>query len=237
MVTLLWLSAAWAIPPLCGEKLSWSIHYLGIHAGDVHVETSPLDAETLKIEVTATSAPWYAVLYNVEDQLISHWTGENSLYHETHFREGRFWQDQTMHLNSEPFTVERKQLIDGVWKTWTNAYHGLPPMEDPVTVLYRLRAELPQNQDTLFAFSGKQKTALYVRPIDRIHLEHGQLGAIEVQQYHLFSSHSGSVAQRGNMTMAFTTDSARIPVSAHLQSTIGAIRAELTQATIESCNP
>ena len=237
MVGLLWLNAAWSSPPLCGEKLSWSIHYLGIHAGDVHVETSMLNEDVLRIEVSATSAPWYAVLYNVEDQLISHWTGDRSLYHETHFREGRFWQDQKMHLDSEPFRVERKQFIDGIWKEWSNEYHGFEPMEDPVSVLYQLRSKLPQSQDALFAFSGKQKTALYVRPTEKINFEHDLLGSVELQQYHLFSSHRGSVEQRGNMTMAFTTDDARVPVYALLQSTIGTIRAELTQATFASCEP
>ena len=237
MVNLLWLGWAWAGPPLCGERLSWSIHYLGIHAGDVHVETAYLDATTLKISVSATSAPWYAVLYNVEDQLISHWDGHRSLYHETKFREGRFWQDQKMHLDSAPVRVDRSQFIDGAWKSWSNEYPDLEPINDPVSVLYQFRTILPQHQKTLYAFSGKQKTALYVRPTDRISLEHSVLGTVEVQQYHLFSAHRGTVEQRGNMTMALTTDAARIPVYAHLQSTIGTIRAELTAASISMCAP
>lgn len=235
MVSLLWLSAAWAQPPLCGEELSWSIHYLGIHAGDVQVTTELLDTETLKISVSATSAPWYAALYNVEDQLISHWTGSRSLYHETHFREGRFWQDQKMFLDADPFRVERKQFIDGTWKTWSNEYHDLDPMEDPVSVLYQLRAQLPQGQTTLFAFSGKQKTSLHVRPTEKVTLDHSLLGPVELQEYHLFSSHRGTVEQNGNMTMAFTTDDLRIPTVALLRSNIGTIRAELTHAAFTPC--
>ena len=78
-------------------------------------------------------------------------------------------------------------------------------MEDPVTVLYRLRAESLKTKTRSLPFRvSRRQPCMYAQSIG--YLEHGQLGAIEVQQYHLFSSHSGSVAQRGNMTMAFTTD-------------------------------
>ena len=142
-----------------------------------------------------------------------------------------------MHLDSVPVRVERNQFIDGAWKSWSNMYPDLEPMNDPVSVLYQFRATLPQNQETLHAFSGKQETALYVRPTERTSFEHSILGPIEVQQYHLFSSHRGTVEQRGNMTMALTTDAARIPVFAQLQSTIGTIRAELTAASNSPCSP
>ena len=46
-------------------------------------------------------------------------------------REGRFWQDQKMHPDSVPILVERSQFTK-VWKSWSNAYPDLEPMNDPV---------------------------------------------------------------------------------------------------------
>ena len=53
----------------CAESV-WSIH-IPASAGDVHVETES-DSTTLKITVSATSAPWYAVLYMLK---ITRFTG------------------------------------------------------------------------------------------------------------------------------------------------------------------
>lgn len=229
------LAQALAGPPFCGESLEWSVRYLGIEAGQVKVETKILKEGTVHIEVNATSAPWYAVFYNVEDNLISHWAGDRSLYHETRFREGRFWQDQKMHLDADPIRVERSQFINNQWQSWTNTYPQFKHLEDPVSVLYQLRQRLPEKQTTLYAFSGKNKTALYVRPTKKLAINHPLLGEVEAQQYHLFSSHRGEVEQRGNMHMAFTTDERRVPLYATLRSNIGTIHADLTQAMFSSC--
>ena len=127
------------------------------------------------------------------------------------------------------------QFINNQWQSWSNTYPQFKNLEDPVSVLYQVRQRLPEGQKTFYAFSGKDKTALYVRPTKKIVLNHPILGEVEAQQYNLFSSHRGEVEQRGNMSMAFTTDDRRIPLYATLRSNIGTIRADLTKAVFSSC--
>lgn len=236
MVSIL-IGSALAQPPLCGEELKWSIHYLGIHAGDVWATTKALGEDGLEIEIKATSAQWYTSIYSVEDSLKSHWYISHSKYHKTQFREGRFWQDQEFFLDNDPIIIKRRQWIEGEWRSHENEYSRPFPIEDPISVLYRLRYQLPLESAEYKVFTGKEFSTLHVKAIDRQIEKHDILGKIETQKYQLFSSHQGVVEQKGDMTMSLTTDSNRVPLFATIRSNIGTIHAELQQVKYIACSP
>lgn len=227
MLALVALAAAAPIQP--GERLEWAVSWMGVSAGSAWATTAELDGAVL-FEAGATSAPWLAGLYPIDDRLRSEWRpGVGSRRYVTRFREGNFQQDQDMALAGDPVVVARRQRFDEGWRAWEDKHTGVGPVDDPVSAFYRLREEAgPVGERVRFpVWTGRRAAGLQIWTAAAESLD-----GVEVLRVEVLAEHSGGDLEP-KMTVWVTADAQRVPVAAEVRTRAGPVRAELRTRVVE----
>lgn len=212
-----------------GEKMSWDVRYAGMVAGHANAEAKPAEEGLVDLEGRLRNADWYERLYSVNDWVQSTWdpSASRSVRYQTHFREGRFHQNQDMKLHPEGFSVWRRQKIDGEWKTSTTVYDGAPKVDDPVSAIYAMRRLEGDGPWTYPVFSGKKTWPLTVEVVDKETVDTFFGEDTPVVVYELKTLHEGDLEQKGRFFVYLTDDERRIPVKLLVKTNFGPIRADL----------
>ncbi|MEL6343515.1 MAG: DUF3108 domain-containing protein [Myxococcota bacterium] len=218
---------------LDGERLTWSLSFAGITAGEAWATVKPGPTSDQQIiEAGARNADWYGAIYSIDDFIRS--TGSltsGSVRYETRFREGGFQQDQDMTLSPEGITVWRNQKFKEGWREWTKTYPAAPGAADPLSALYMLRRLEGEGPWVLPVFSGEETWPLEVELLGREVWSKGVMGPVTVRVLSLRTLHEGDWEQRGKFLVYVTEDAHRVPARVVIKLNVGAIRAELIAHT------
>lgn len=225
LASLLLAGAAHAAPLEAGERLEWSVQWLGIEAGRAWA-TLREDGGAWVVEAGCRSAGWLAGLYPIEDALVSEWTAAGSRRYVTRFREGGFQQDQEMRLGADAFVVARRQLLDGTWRAWEDRYDAVPGAQDPVSAFYAVRVVAPAVGEGVDfpLWTGRRAVTTRIRTAGREDRDGVPVLRVEV------ATASGTDV-RGRMTVYLTDDADRVPVAAVVQTRAGAVDVGLVERT------
>lgn len=203
-----------------GERLAWTVTWMGIEAGEVTATVAEA-GDAWAIEVASRSARWLEPLYPIDDRLVSVWDpATGSRAYTTRFREGRFHQDQRMRFGPDAIVVWRNQRFDDGWRAWEDRYDAAPGVEDPVSALYRLRAA-PLAEETRFpVFSGRQAIEVVARLGER-----EAVGGVPAWPIEVTTEHRGDV--RGRLRVWLSDDAARVPLRAVVETRAGDVTLRL----------
>lgn len=232
LLLLALLSPARASPSFVGEKLTWAVRYLGVVGGWAWAEVKPGKDGAVQVVCGAKNADWYARFYTIDDRVESTWVpGVGSRRYVAHFREGRFHQDEDMHLDATGFSVQRHQEFDAGWKTWTTVYPAVPGAQDPVSAIYEIRRGVDDGDGpwTWPVFSGKETWPFVVSVTGREVLDDTPIGPVPTRIYKLRTAHRGMLEQKGRFLLWLTDDDRRIPVRMVVRTNFGSIRADLVE--------
>lgn len=237
LAPVLALGAALGAPALDGERLRWEVRYLGVKAGHVTAETARTGADLVTVGV-ARSAPWYRSIYDLDDRVASTWSpGGGSARYVARFREGRFHQDQDQRFGAEALVVDYRQRKKGAWVAWTDRLDPAPGAFDPVAAMQVVRSLEGPGPWTVPVFSGRQTRPLRVTLVERTTLHHDLLGDVPVRLLDLRTDHRGELEQEGRFRVWVTDDPRRLLVRAVVQTNLGAIRADLVEASVGGPGP
>ena len=218
------VALATAAPIEVGERLEWSIEWMGMKAGVAWAQLLP-DGEGYRIEAGCDTAGIAERMYPVHDRLTSRWSPEEgSRSYSTRFREGRFQQDQFMEFLTDAFVVRRSQLTDEGWRTREERYAPTEGVEDPVSAFYRIRAaELSPGESTRFPLFTGRRTLTLTATAGRPSLV-GKTPALGVE----VGTDNGSEVSR-RFTVYFSQDEDRLPVQVVVQTRAGPVSATLAR--------
>lgn len=212
----------WAGLALADEQLTFTARWMGVEAGRA-IATTLVHDDVREVTITARNAGWLDGLYPIDDRMVSegHVSG-GSIRYQTWFREGRFTQDQDMVFNASGQHVDRRQLVDGAWKTSTGDRPNSPAdqrPEDPISAFYRIREAGLQVGERLLldVFNGKRVVPVIVDCVRR-----QALGDLEVRFVSIRSGREGDF--EGGIDL-YLTD-ADVPALAVLQTRAGPVRIE-----------
>lgn len=219
------------LPFAPGERIDWTVHYGGIQAGSAWAEARR-EGDDWVFQGGCRNAPWYEVVYHIEDALESRWrsTPPGSLSYTTRFREGGFHQDQRMELSTSPFRVSRRQRFKEGWRDWSNEYPSPgTPVEDPLSAFYRVRTcPLEPGAVCEFpVFSGK-RTWTFRAQVGPREVGDTALGSLPLLPLSIQSLHQGDLEQKGRILLYVSDDPRHVPVRAVMETNVGRIRAELS---------
>ena len=223
------LSMVLANPLTPGEKLEWSVQWMGMTAGAAWSTLQEEGGGGYKIDAGCESRGMAASMYAVDDALTSYWSPDSGTSaYITKFREGNFHQDQKMSFFPNRIVVERSTKKNGEWVPSRRKYPSSGRVEDPLAALYRIRAAMLEagksisfpiftgkSVVTLKAVAGTKKTTIAGYPSLPVNV---------------FASHDGDVS--GNFTFYMSTDENRIPVQLKLQTNMGTVTATLSRRSV-----
>lgn len=230
MLAALLLAGSVAAAPITpGERLEWSVSWMGIEAGRAWSTTASVASDML-FEAGAASAPWLGGLYPIDDRLRSEWRpGAGSRRYVTRFREGDFQQDQDMRLDADPIVIARTQRFDEGWRAWEDEHPAVTSVEDPVSAFYRLREEAgPVGERVRYTvWTGRKPASLEVwtaaaEPVD---------GRAALRVEVLTARTSGDYEPK--MTVWLSDDADRVPLVAELRTRAGPVRATLVRRVVQ----
>lgn len=224
-MSLLLSCLAFAVP-IDGERLRYEATWLGLLAGTAEAELHA-SGSTWAATITTRSTGWVESIYPVNDVVTGSWTQAGSVRYTTRFREGKFQQDQEMSFAGTSVSVARRQLIDGLWKEWTDQYTVADGLWDPVAAVYQLR-EAWTGTVELNAFSGRKTV-----PVRAVSLGLDTVPnviSVPTEKVDVRISRDGVL--KPWMTVWFGSDAARVPVQAVVQTRGGPVTIRLVERQV-----
>lgn len=221
MIALLLVAFADAAPLQDGERLEWTVSWMGIDAGHAWA-TLRARGEGWIVEAGCRSADWLAGLYPIDDWILSEWVGGGATRYRTRFREGRFQQDQDMRFGPDALVVARTQRIDGAWKSWEDTHPPKPGTLDPVAAFYRVRevAPAPGERVVVPLWTGAKMAEARLTGLGREVLDGQPARVVEV------ATMRGEDV-RGRTTLWLGDDADRVPLAAVIDTDAGPVRVRL----------
>jgi hypothetical protein len=223
---LLLVAASLAAVP--GERLEWTVRWMGIEAGTAW-STVTTNGAGVRVDAGCRSAPWLAKLYPVEDALGSEWRPNvGSSRYFTRYREGDYQRDEDVALSGDPIVARRSQLMAEGWKTWEDRYKGVAGVEDPVSAFYRLREEAGPVGETLRwkVWSGRWPTSVQVVTAAAETWEGRPTLRVEVLAEHRTED------LEPKMTVWLSDDADRVPLAAIVHTRAGPVEVRLAARTV-----
>jgi hypothetical protein len=216
---VLLVAPALAAEVLRGERLEWSVQWLGMEAGRVVAQVSGT-TERATLEITSWSTGLAAALHPVDDFIRSTWVpGLGSVRYETRFREGRFAQDQDIALGPERIVARRHELRGGAWRDVEDSYPYEAGAEDPISSLWRLRAGDPARDATFACFTGRKTHGILVRALGH-----------DEQGWRLEVGAAADRARHGVFYVWIDDSPSRLPVRAEFPTRAGTVSLVLTSS-------
>ncbi len=229
MLALLLAGSVAAAPIVPGERLEWTVSWMGIHAGTAWSTTSSAAAGLL-FEAGCASLPWLARHYPIDDRLRSEWRpGGGSARYVTRFREGDFQQDQDMRLDGDPIVVALSQRFDEGWRSWEDRHAAVDGVEDPVSAFYRLREEAgPVGERVRYVvWTGRKAAGVQIHTAAAEAIDGRAALRVEV-----LAEHKGGDLEP-KMTVWVSDDADRVPLVAEVRTRAGPVRATLIRRVVE----
>jgi hypothetical protein len=225
---LLLLGVALAAPLTSGERLEWTVSWMGIDAGTAW-STLTGAGDAWVVETGARNAPWLDALHPIDDWMRSTWSPvAGSRRYETRFREGRFRQDQDMVLGPPEVRVHRGQQGDEGWRTWDSHYRWVAGSEDPISAVYALRVRPPEvgGSTDVTVFNGKKTLVLRASGSTGPRVDGVATRSVDVR-----SASDGDYA--GSLTLLLSEDADRVPLRASIGTRAGTVTVALTRRVVE----
>lgn len=226
MLLLALLPPAHAAPLVDGERLEWSVAWLGVPAGRAWA-TLRARGEGWAVEAGCRSAEWLAGLYPIDDWLLSEWGADGSARYRTRFREGRFLQDQDMRFGPEAFVVARTQWIDEAWKSWEDRHAPVAGAHDPVSAFYRVREVAPPVGETrsLPLWTGRRGATVRI-----VGVAASTVDGVAAWELEVLTVAGEDV--KGRMRVWLSDDEDRVPLAAEIDTRAGAVRVTLASRAL-----
>ena len=231
-------------PIYVGEKLFYSIQYLGLLAGDLEVEALPFkkvnQRKVYHIRATARSSPVFTLFYRLHDQVETFIDFQGIFSHRFHLLIDESKQTRnSLELNDS----EKRQTF--YWNLWdhktighqeTKEYSPIEPFsQDSVSALYYLRTvPLEVGRDIHFPLVTEGKTWEAVCKVLRkesVNTPFGRTQAFVIQPE---MKYQGILKKTGDSFLWLTDDERRIPVRLEAKVKIGSVVAQLREAELGS---
>jgi hypothetical protein len=213
-------------PFAVGEKLAYEVRYLGLHCGDMTLETFVGDDADYRIVMTARTTPFFDRIYRVRMRLESWFdpdSGSSIRYRETSYEKDEVSVKEYL-LDREGDTV--RELEDGeVTETFEV---GGGPVHDPLAFLFRARELLgTDGTPVVLNLIGSGKAApVRVEIVDRKTTstpsgrKPADVAVPRTTDQLLFS-------RKGEMQMWLSVDDKRIPYRIEFDLAFGSLKAKL----------
>jgi len=228
MLSVFWfVQAVQAAPIEIGERLEWSVQWMGMSAGTAWAMLSSAGS-TITIEAGCDTSGVVEKMYSIHDRLTSTWSPESGSHaYVTRYREGTFQQDMDMRFDPDTFLVKRTQLYGDGWKTSENRYTPVAHVEDPVSAFYRIRmSKLDVGGSISFPlFTGKKTVTLLARAVNT-----GVVNGQPATRVEISTGHEGDL--QGRLTVMVSQDENRVPLQVIVQTRAGPVYATLTRRTL-----
>ncbi len=214
-------------PPFAvGEKLAYEVRYLGLHCGDMTLETFRGDDGDYRIVMTARTTPFFDSIYRVRMRLESWFdpdVGSSIRYRETSFEKDEV-SIKEYRLDLEQGVV--RELEDGE-ETERFDIH-VRPVHDPLAFLFRARKLLGvDGMPVVLNLIGSGKAApVRVEIVDRKTTSTpsgrrpADVAVPRTTDQLLFS-------RKGQMEMWLSVDQARVPYRIQFDLAFGSLKAKL----------
>lgn len=214
-------------PPFAvGEKLAYEVHYLGLHCGDMTLETFRGDDGDYRIAMTARTTPFFDSIYRVRMRLESWFdpeSGSSVRYRETSFEKDEVSIKEYL-LDLEHGTV--RELEDGE-ETDRFDIH-VRPVHDPLAFLFRARELLGiDGMPVMLNLIGSGKAApVRIEIVDRKETSTPSgrrptdVAMPRTTDQLLFS-------RKGEMEMWLSVDEDRVPYRIQFDLAFGSLKAKL----------
>lgn len=198
-----------------------TVHEGGGSDGNAATTSEP----TYDVAMRTRSAAWLAPLYPIADTLTTQWSpAAGPVSGETHFREGRFQQDNVI-VFADPITVARRQFIDDRWQERSLSVASAGRLEDAIGALWRLREASTPDDVSFPVFTGSKVLPLHAACQVEAALRRCDVvvGAAPTD---------ASTDLHNTVTAWFSTDAARLPVRARLETRAGAVSVTLVDSPV-----
>ena len=224
-------------PFMMGEKLAYEVRYLGIHCGDMTLETYLGDDGDYRIVMTARTTPFFDNIYRVRMRLESWfdpYSGSSVRYRETSFEKGEL-SVKEYRLDLEHGTV--REIEDGD-ETETFEIH-VRPVHDPLAFLFRARELLDlEGTPVVLNLIGSGRAAPVRIDIVRRRTTRTPMGRrpadIAVPQ----TTDQLLFSREGQMEMWLSVDEVRTPYRIEFDLSFGSLKAKLesvgTRSAVET---
>lgn len=242
-------------PPfyLTGERLTYAVTWLGIHAGDATLEARGVGVEdgayVYRFATTARTRPAVSAIYRVDTRTES-WVdvaGFHSRRFSKHAREGGYRHDsvttfdlvaRSAAYDSIDFGRVPRDLsaLDEVLRVTGFRRQDFPipgPVQDELSGLYAIRALPLEVGRTLVlpTFANKKLWGLEVRVVRRETLETA-LGAVDTLVVEPLLKYEGIFQRKGRLVVWLTDDDDRVPVRMESEVRVGAFVASLVRREV-----
>lgn len=214
-----------------GERLTFSVRYGLIRAGECRLEVLPpveLDGRIcLRLVGTAHSSDFFSGIFRVEDRMESYLDREALL-------PWRFHKD----LNEGSYRARQRVDLDQVSRVATyedgRAFPLDPLAQDALSALYFIRTlDLTPGSRHSFRVHADRKNVdmeLHVRGRERVETPAGTFDCLEVEPLILLDSGLYD-SRKGKLVMYLTDDGRRVPVLFRIKVLFGSIILTLTDLT------
>lgn len=220
---LVWASFAFAVPLVAGERLTWSVRWMGAEAGTASATTAA-DGDGWRIQLNTRSASWVDALYPIDDELRSSWLpGGGSRTYDTRFREGRFHEDLAMRFGAAGIDVVRNKEEATGWTRTESHFDPSPGVEDPLSALWRLRTLVLDGDLSFPVFTGRRVMTVHARVTGVETVADTEAWRVVIGR----DSHELEDVD-GRLQVWISTDDRRVPVQAAVRTKAGTVTAVLT---------
>jgi hypothetical protein len=231
-------------PIWVGERLIYTISYLGIPAGEVHLEVLPFkkmnSRKVFHFFGHATSAPLFGLFYRLNDTIESFVDYEGIFSHRLHLALDEKKQQRD---SIELFDSEKKQTF--YWSRWEYPDHSkkevketaaiAPFVQDSLSSLYYLRTiPLEPNAVVSFPMVSEGKSSEVVCTVVRRESYRSPLGVGTAIVVRPEVKYGGVLKKTGDSFIWYTDDDRRFPVRMEARVRLGTIVAELKEIVIGS---
>ena len=226
-----------------GEKIVFSVKYMGIEAGEVSLETVrfvKIDGKVaLHLRGTAKSSPLFSLFYQVDDYAESYVSADKfwSLRHEIHARESRRRQDRIVvfdhvknRVRSYDRTVKKNKPPEVKEFDMELRDHAL----DTFAALWWMRTQKFEVGRAYWydVFDNGKHWRIETKILrkQKIMSPFGKVDTVIIQPFTYFE---GVLKKKGEALIWVTDDERKLPIKIESKVKIGTITAELKEANWE----
>jgi len=234
-------------PIWVGEKLTYSITYFGMTAGDFTLEVLPYkfirDRKMYHIKGTAVTTAIFSLIYRINDMVETFIDYDGVFSHRFHIL-----LDETKQARDSLELHDSEKSQTYYWNRWdrrgsgyqeTKEFAPIPPFsQDSLSALYYVRT-MPLSIGSVFSFPviSEGKSFEAVCNIVRRENMRTPLGRIDTIVIKPEMKYQGILKKSGDSYLWLTDDDRRVPVRLEAKVRIGTVIANLIKVDLGDQNP